>query len=51
MESLDFFELHDDLSRPQKNLFDDSFLRGQKGTTTVLGTFGTFEGQRAIETA
>jgi len=51
MESLDFFELHDDLSRPQKNLFDDSFLRRQNGTTTVLGTFGTFEGQRAIETA
>ena len=50
-ESLDFFDLYDELSRTQKNLFDDSFLRGQKGTTTVLGTFGTFEGQRAIETA
>jgi hypothetical protein len=51
MKSLDFFGLHDELSRTRKNLFDDSCLRGQKATTTVLGTFGTFEGQRAIETA
>jgi hypothetical protein len=50
-ESLDFFDLYDELSRTQKNLFDDSHLRGQKATTTVLGIFGTFEGQRAIETA
>jgi hypothetical protein len=50
-ESLDFFDLYDDLSRTQKNLFDDSHLSGQNQTTTVLGTFGTFEGLRAIETA